>query len=52
MKNLSIKEILKEMEGYGVTEQKIMNWYEDTDKEVSFEEYVKCFYMSDMYINN
>lgn len=51
MKNLDIRKIMKEMEKYGWTEEKIKIWYNDTEKEVSFEEYVKCFYMSDYYIN-
>ncbi len=51
MKELSIEEMLKEMEEYGYTEEKIKAWYEDTDKEVSFDEYIKAFYMSDVYIN-
>lgn len=51
MKELSIEEMLKEMEEYGWTEEKIRNWYEDTDMEESFEEYIRCFYMSDNYIN-
>lgn len=51
MKNLSINEMLKEMEEYGWTKEKIKNWYEETNKEVSFEEYIKAFYISDKYIN-
>ncbi len=51
MKELSKEEMLKEMKEYGYTEEKIREWYEDTDKEVSFDEYIKAFYMSDVYIN-
>ena len=51
MKEISVKEMLKEMEEYGWDENKIRTWYEDSDKEVDFEEYVKFMYMSDIYIN-
>ena len=50
LKNLSIEKILKEMEEYGVTLEVIKNWYEDSKKEVSFEDYIRFFYMSDAYI--
>lgn len=61
MKELSIKEMLKEMEEYGVTEEILKEKYNydknDSDftedfKDVSFEEYVKCYYMSDRYIKD
>lgn len=60
MKELSVKEMLKEMEEYGVTEEDLRAKYNydknESDftedfKDVSFEEYVKCYYMSDRYIN-
>lgn len=60
MKELSIKEMLKEMNEYGVTEQDLKDKYnydknesdfKEDFKNVSFEEYVKCYYMSDRYIN-
>ena len=52
--------MLKEMSEYGVTEQDLKAKYDydknESDfkedfKDVSFEEYVKCYYMSDRYIN-
>ena len=61
MKELSIKEMLKEMEEYGVTEEMLKEKYNydknESDftedfKDVSFEEYVKCHYMSDRYIKD
>lgn len=60
MKELSIKEMLKEMNEYGVTEQDLKDKYnydknesdfKEDFKNISFEEYVKCYYMSDRYIN-
>lgn len=51
MKNLDIKKIMEEMEKYGWTKEKIKNWYNNAEKKVSFEEYVKYFYISDYYIN-
>ncbi len=60
MKELSIDEMLKEMNEYGVTEEdlKAKYYYDKNEsdfkedfKDVSFEEYVKCYYMSDRYIN-
>ena len=60
MKELSIKEMLKEMNEYGVTEQDLIDKYnydknesdfKEDFKNISFEEYVKCYYMSDRYIN-
>lgn len=51
MKEISVKEMLKEMKEYGWDENKIRTWYEDSNKEVNFEEYVKSMYMSDIYIN-
>ena len=60
MKELSIEEMLKEMSEYGVTEHDLKAKYDydknESDfkedfKDVSFEEYVKCYYMSDRYIN-
>lgn len=60
MKELSKKEMLKEMAEYGVTEEKIRKEYDylrnESDhieeyKDVSFDEYIKCYYMSDKYIN-
>lgn len=51
IKELNKKEMLKEMAEYGWTEEKIRTWYKDTNKEISFNEYLKCFYMSDTYIN-
>ena len=60
MKELSIEEMLKEMSEDGVTEQDLKAKYDydksESDfkedfKDVSFEEYVKCYYMSDRYIN-
>lgn len=60
MKELSVEEMLKEMNEYGVTEQDLTEKYnydknesdfKEDFKDVSFEEYVKCYYMSDRYIN-
>lgn len=51
MKELSKEEMLKEMEEYGFDEKRIRDWYEDTDKEVDFDEYIKLFYMSDRYMD-
>lgn len=60
MKELSIDEMLKEMNEYGVTKEDLKTKYDydknESDfkkdfKDVSFEEYVKCYYMSDRYIN-
>nr|DAP17087.1 MAG TPA: hypothetical protein [Caudoviricetes sp.] len=60
MKELSVEEMLKEMNEYGVTEQDLKEKYnydknesdfKEDFKDVSFEEYVKCYYMSDRYIN-
>lgn len=48
---MEIKEMLEEMAKYGWTEEEIKIWYEDSGKEISFEEYIKCFYKSDLYIN-
>lgn len=60
MKELSVEEMLKEMNEYWVTEQDLTEKYnydknesdfKEDFKDVSFEEYVKCYYMSDRYIN-
>lgn len=60
MKELSVEEMLKEMNEYRVTEQDLTEKYnydknesdfKEDFKDVSFEEYVKCYYMSDRYIN-
>ena len=60
MKELSVKEMLRGMKEYGVTEQDLREKYDydknegdftEDFKDVSFEEYVKCYYMSDRYIN-
>lgn len=50
MKEMKIEEMLKEMEKYGWTEERIKDWYEDTDKSITFEEYIKNFYESDYYM--
>lgn len=59
MKELSKEEMLKEIAEYGVTEEGIRKEYEyeknesDNAKEyenISFEEYLKAYYMSDKYI--
>lgn len=61
MKKLSIKEMLKEMEEYGVTEEELKRKYDydknDSDftedfKDVSFEEYIEAYYMSFSYIKD
>lgn len=52
MKKLSIKEMLEEMENYDFTDEKIKMCYEDTNKEISFEQYIECFYNSDYYFND
>ena len=49
MKEMKIEEMLKEMEEYGWTEERIKDWYEDTDKSITFEEYIRKFYESDYY---
>lgn len=51
MIKLTKKEMLKEMSKYGFDEQKIKLWYNDTDKEVTFDEYIEYFYYSDVYRN-
>lgn len=51
MIKLTKKEMLKEMSKYGFDEQKIKLWYNDTDKEVTFDEYIEHFYYSDVYRN-
>lgn len=60
MKELSVEEMLKEINEYGVTKEDLKAKYEydknesdfkDDFKNVSFEEYVKYYYMSDRYIN-
>lgn len=50
MKELSKEEMLKEMEKYGYDEEKIMAYYEDSGKEVAFDEYIRLFYLADRYI--
>lgn len=47
---MKIEEMLKEMEEYGWTEERIKDWYEDTDKSITFEEYIRNFYESDYYM--
>ncbi len=60
MEELSVEEMLKEINEYGVTKEDLKAKYDydknesdfkDDFKNVSFEEYVKYYYMSDRYIN-
>ena len=59
MKELNKEEMLKEIAEYGVTEEDIRRDYEYEKNEsdqakdyenVSFEEYLKAYYLSDKYI--